>query len=90
MSDAFSRSALLRILECEDLESAVKILGKQSRGLMELKSAGNSAGVEAELLHVFDEVHKFVPDPALVELCRLAHDFHNVKVRLRTLLLREG
>jgi len=85
---------LLRILECEDLESAVKILGETvySGWLMELKSAGEfDRAIEAELLHVFDEVHKFVPDPALVELCRLAYDFHNVKVLLKgALLLREG
>ncbi|MGI6784527.1 MAG: V-type ATPase subunit [Aminivibrio sp.] len=85
---------LLRVLECEDLESAIKVLGETvySGWLMELKGIGEfDKAIEAELLHVFEEVHKFVPDAALVELCRLPYDFHNVKVLVKgTLLVREG
>ncbi len=87
-------SVFLRILECEDLESAMKVLGETvySGWLMELKGAGEfDKAIEAELFHVFEEVNKFVPDAALVELCRLPYDFHNVKVLIKgALLVREG
>lgn len=95
MSGRLLEEALLqRILECEDLDSAVKILGETvySGWLMELKSIDEfDKAIEAELLHVFEEVSKFVPDPALVEICRLPYDFHNAKVLIKgTLLVREG
>jgi V/A-type H+-transporting ATPase subunit C len=95
MSGRLLEEALLqRILESEDLDSALKVLNETvySSWLMELK--GNSEfdrAIEAELLHVYGEVQKFVPDPALVQLCRLPYDFHNVKVLMKSaLLVREG
>ncbi len=95
MSGRLLEEALLqRILESEDLDSALKVLGETvySSWLMELKGNGEfDRAIEAELLHVYGEVQKFVPDPALVHLCRLPYDFHNVKVLLKSaLLVREG
>lgn len=47
--------------------------------------------IEEELLFVYDEALKFVPDKALVQLCRLPYDVHNVKVILKSNFLhREG
>jgi len=95
MSGRLLEEALLqRILESEDLDSALKVLSETvySSWLMELKGSGEfDRAIEAELLHVYGEVQKFVPDPALVQLCRLPYDFHNVKVLMKSaLLVREG
>jgi V/A-type H+-transporting ATPase subunit C len=95
MSGRLLEEALLqRILESEDLDSALKVLSETvySSWLMELKGSGEfDRAIEAELLHVYGEVQKFVPDTALVQLCRLPYDFHNVKVLMKSaLLVREG
>ena len=83
-----------RILESEDLESALKVLGETAYAawLMDLKDPGDfDRAIEAELLHVYGEVQKFVPDQRLVEMCRIPYDFHNVKVLLKSsILAREG
>jgi len=87
-------AVLQRILECEDLDSALKVLGETvySGWLMELKGSSEfDKAIEAELLHVYSEVQKFVPDGRLVQLCRIPYDFHNVKVLLKSsILVREG
>lgn len=87
-------SLLQRILDSEDLDGALKILGETAYApwLLELKRSGDfDAAIEAELLHVYNEVQKFIPDPALVSICRMPYDFHNVKVLIKSnLLVREG
>ena len=87
-------AVLQRILECEDLDSALKVLGETvySGWLMELKGSSEfDKAIEAELLHVYSEVQKFVPDDRLVQLCRLPYDFHNVKVLMKSaILVRDG
>lgn len=87
-------SVLQRILESEDLEGALKVLGETvySAWLVDLKGSGDfDRVIEAELVSVYDEVQRFVPDVRLVQLFRLPYDFHNVKVLLKSLvLLREG
>ncbi len=87
-------SVLQRILESEDLEGAFKVLGETvySAWLVELKGSGDFDHViESELVSVYDEVQRFVPDVRLVQLFRLPYDFHNVKVLLKSaVLLREG
>ena len=87
-------SVLQRILESEDLEGALKVLGETvySAWLVELKGSGDfDRVIESELVSVYDEVKRFVPDVRLVQLFRLPYDFHNVKVLLKSfVLLREG
>ena len=87
-------SVLQRILESEDLEGALKVLGETvySAWLVELKGSGDfDRVIESELVSVYDEVQRFVPDVRLVQLFRLPYDFHNVKVLLKSfVLLREG
>ncbi|WP_024822371.1 V-type ATPase subunit [Aminobacterium mobile] len=87
-------SVLQRLIDCEDLDSAMKILGETvySSWLVELKSNTEfDKAIESELLYIYNEVKKFVPDSGLVEICRLPYDFHNVKVLLKgQILQREG
>lgn len=87
-------SVLQRLIDCEDLESAMKVLGETvySSWLVELKSNTEfDKAIESELLYIYNEVKKFVPDSGLVEICRLPYDFHNVKVLLKgQILQREG
>ncbi len=95
MSGRLLEEALIqRILDSEDLDSALKVLAETaySSWLVELKGGADfDRVIESELLHVYTEVQKFVPDPRLVHLCRIHYDFHNVKVLLKSLILvREG
>ncbi len=95
MSGRLLEEALIqRILDSEDLDSALKVLAETtySSWLVELKGGADfDRVIESELLHVYTEVQKFVPDPRLVHLCRIPYDFHNVKVLLKSLILvREG
>ncbi|WP_286934957.1 MULTISPECIES: V-type ATPase subunit [Aminobacterium] len=87
-------SVLQRLIDCEDLDSAMKVLGETvySSWLVELKSNTEfDKAIESELLYIYNEVKKFVPDSGLVEICRLPYDFHNVKVLLKgQILQREG
>ncbi len=83
-----------RMIECDGLDSAIKILGETvyAPWLMEMKSNDDfDSAIEAELRHVYDEVDRFVPDRALVQVCRLPYDFHNVKVLLKSIIIsRQG
>ncbi|MDI9369558.1 MAG: V-type ATPase subunit [Synergistaceae bacterium] len=83
-----------RMLDCEDLDSALKVLAETtySSWLAELKGGTDfDRVIEAELLHTYEEVQKFVPDVRLVHLCRLPYDFHNVKVLVKSaILVRDG
>ena len=87
-------SAYQRILDSEDLESALKVLGETvySSWIVDLKSSRDfDQAIEAELLHVYSEIEKFVPDKRLVEVCRLPYDFHNIKVLIKShILQKEG
>lgn len=87
-------SLIQRILDCDDLDSALKVLAETAYApwLVELKGGTDfDRVIEAELLHVYEEVQKFVPDVRLVHLCRIPYDFHNVKVLVKSaILVREG
>ena len=83
-------SVLQRLIDSEDLDSAMKVLGETpySSWLMDLKSNSEfDKAIEAELDYVYSELSKFVPDQQLVELFRLPYDFHNVKVLLKSQIL---
>jgi V/A-type H+-transporting ATPase subunit C len=84
-------SVLQRLIDCEDLDSAMKVLGETvyASWLVELKTnAEFDKAIESELNYVYKEVSKFAPDSALVEICRLPYDFHNVKVLLKSQILQ--
>lgn len=87
-------SVLQRLIDSEDLDSTMKVLGETpySSWLMDLKSNSEfDKAIEAELDYVYSELSKFVPDQQLVELFRLPYDFHNVKVLLKSqILLKQG
>jgi V/A-type H+-transporting ATPase subunit C len=87
-------SVLQRLVDSEDLDSTMKVLGETpySSWLMDLKSNSEfDKAIEAELDYVYSELSKFVPDQQLVELFRLPYDFHNVKVLLKSqILLKQG
>ena len=80
---------LQRIIDSEDIEGALKILGETSysHGLGEMKSSSDfDMLIENELLNCYKEVSSFVPDSDVVALCRLPYDYHNVKVLIKTLI----
>lgn len=83
-----------RVLDSDDLEGALKVLGETSYSayLGEMKSPSEfDSVIESELVNAYTDVASFVPDSALVELCRVPYDFHNVKVILKNLIqVKEG
>jgi V/A-type H+-transporting ATPase subunit C len=85
---------LQRILECETLEAAVKILGETAYAAWLPGMASHyefDKIIEEELLFNYRETEKFVPDALLVRICRLPYDVHNVKVILKSgFLAKEG
>ncbi|WP_300523698.1 V-type ATPase subunit [Aminiphilus sp.] len=81
-------STLLRILDAEDLASALKMLSETGYAswLPEMKSDVDfDSLIEKELLFIYDQLRQFVPDKELLLLFRLPYDFHNVKVVLKSL-----
>lgn len=79
-----------RMIECESLEAAVKILGETpySAWLMELKSPLEfDRAIEAELHHCYEEVESFTPESEIVSLLRLPYDIHNVKTLIKGQIL---
>ena len=80
-------ATLQRMVDSEDLQAALKILGETSyaQWLVELKSDSDfDKAIEAELAYVYDELEKFVPDRELITICRLPYDFHNIKVLIKS------
>lgn len=83
-------SIFQRMIDCDTLEAAVKILGETpySAWLMELKSSQEfDKAIEAELQHSYAEAETFVPDKELISLLRLPYDVHNVKTLLKSQFL---
>lgn len=77
-----------RLLEADDLSGALKILSETNyaRGLANLEESSRyDSALEAELLATYAELKTFVPDTALIDLCRVPYDFHNVKVLLKSI-----
>ena len=76
-------SSYQRILDSEDLDAAMKVLGETAYAawIADLKSNREfDKAIESELLYVYSELQKFVPDKRLVEICRIPYDFHNIKI----------
>ena len=87
-------SSYQRILDSEDLDAAMKVLGETAYAawIADLKSNREfDKAIESELLYVYSELQKFVPDKRLVEICRIPYDFHNIKVLVKShILQKEG
>lgn len=80
---------LQRMLDAEDLSSALKILGETAYApwLVEMKSERDfDQPISLEMFHCYEEVRKFVPDAEMLLLLRITYDFHNVKVLLKSML----
>lgn len=77
-----------RLLEADDLAGAFKVLGETNyaKGLVNIEEGMRYDSIlETELLATYAELQKFVPDKALIDLCRIPYDFHNVKVLLKSI-----
>lgn len=83
-----------RIMDSEDITSALKILGETSYAPSLTSNGGVSnfdKMLDANLLEVYEEVRTFVPDKEIVDILRLPYDFHNVKVILKSMFnVRNG
>jgi V/A-type H+-transporting ATPase subunit C len=94
MESLFLDAGLIqRMLEADDLQGALKLLGETCYGKsLSDKSAEEryDAALEAELSSALSELRAFVPDKDLVDLLRIQYDFHNVKVLLKSSLLAKS
>jgi V/A-type H+-transporting ATPase subunit C len=81
-----------RLLDSEDLSSAMRVLSETSYGkwILELTQEDHfDKAIESELGFVYSEVERFVPDQGLYSLCRLQYDIHNVKVILKGIFVQK-
>ncbi len=84
---------LRRMLDAEDLQGALYVLNGTcyASWLVGLKNKeAFDEAIEAELLFVYREAEKFVPDKELLTLCKMPYDFHNIKVLLKSRFLQES
>ena len=89
----FDSSQYQRMLDAENLDTALKILAETSYAN---GTTGDSAGdrydeaLETELLATYKELASFVPDKALIDIFRVPYDFHNVKVLIKSAINARG
>lgn len=79
---------LQRMIEAEDLNSALKILGETSYSSTMSSQTGDAdfdKMLESELQATYEEVLAFTPEKELLDLLRYQYDFHNVKVLIKSL-----
>lgn len=80
-------SVLQRMIDADDLATALKILGETSYSSTLTSHAGNQDFdeiLEFELKKMYEEVESFIPEKKLIDLLRYQYDFHNVKVLIKS------
>ncbi|MDI9390209.1 MAG: V-type ATPase subunit, partial [Synergistota bacterium] len=83
------RGIFQRMIESEDAQTALKVLGETSYAKWFSSSEADISFdkvLDLELQGFYDEVEKFVPDSSLILLFRLPYDYHNVKVVLKSFI----
>ncbi|HAF50726.1 MAG: ATP synthase subunit [Synergistales bacterium 54_24] len=83
------RSIFQRMIESEDAQTTLKVLGETSYAKWFSSSEADISFdkvLDLELQGFYDEVEKFVPDSSLILLFRLPYDYHNVKVVLKSFI----
>ncbi|MBU2617563.1 MAG: V-type ATP synthase subunit C [Euryarchaeota archaeon] len=83
------RGKIDRMIEAEDAEGVLQILSETEYGDMiaEIESAEEfEKMLHVELKRTYSVARSFYPDPALVDLFMFKHDFHNLKVLLKSKL----
>ncbi|MEG1836939.1 MAG: V-type ATPase subunit [Synergistaceae bacterium] len=79
---------LQRMVEAEDLASALKILGETSYSSTMTSQSGDVSFdkmLESELHATYEEVGSFTPEKELLDLLRYQYDFHNIKVLIKSI-----
>jgi V/A-type H+-transporting ATPase subunit C len=82
-----------RLIDSATLEEALKSLGETVYGQWISGSAPSAFDriIDSELIACCEDLERFVPDRALLDIYRMPYDFNNVKVVLKSLFkVREG
>jgi len=82
-----------RLIDSATLDDALKSLGETvyAQWMSSASDAAFDRIIDSELKATCDDLAQFVPDKELLDLCRMAHDFNNVKVILKSLFkAKEG
>lgn len=84
-------SFFARLIDSPTLEDALKSLSETSysRWLGGADGAFDRA-IDEEMIDVCKELSQFVPDQELITIFKMPHDFHNVKVLLKSLFRVRG
>ena len=80
-------SVLQRMVDADNLSSALKILGETSYSSALASNTGGAdfdKFLETELHGVYEEVKSFAPVKEYLDILRYQYDFHNVKVLLKS------
>lgn len=80
-------SVLQRMIDAEDLATALKILGETSYSsalTSHVSDQDFDKMLEFELQAIYKEVESFIPNKKLLDLLRYQYDFHNVKVLIKS------
>lgn len=73
-----------RMIDAVDVEDAAKVL--QEIGYGEFSATSDrelSAALAAEREKLFEDLYRFVPDKAVVDVFKVKYDYHNIKVLLK-------
>ena len=83
---------LQQMADADGFDSAWKLLMETCYGQWVAETGASSYDklLEAELVYLYNELRKFVPDPSIVSLFQIPYDFHNMKVVLKSLFAQRG
>jgi len=83
---------LQQMADAHGFDGAWKLLMETCYGQWVAETGASSYDklLEAELVYLYNELRKFVPDPSIVSLFQIPYDFHNMKVVLKSLFAQRG
>lgn len=80
-------ATLQRMMEAEDVASALKVLGETSYSSTISSQTGEvdfDKMLAEELMSTYSEIETFAPEKDLLDILRYQYDFHNIKVLIKS------
>ena len=83
--DLLTAARMERMIEAPTAEEAAKVLSEIGYGEFNPSSEGElSAVLAAEQEKLFEDLYRFVPDKAVVDVFKVKYDYHNLKTLLKS------
>ena len=85
-------TTMQQMADADGFDNAWKLLMETCYGQwsVEIGTSSYDKLLEVELVYLYDELNKFVPDSSIVSLFQIPYDFHNMKVVLKSLFAQRG